>query len=113
MDLKTPVKTAFGEVPFEEVLRVYEKKQESARVKAEWLKTDEGKEYNRQKAKEYYERHKEKVLQKRAERYEKDKDTLLNRAKEYYVLHSEEILEKNKERRKKNRELKKVEKTPA
>lgn len=113
MDLKSPVQTAFGEVAFEEVLRAYEKTKQYAINKAEWLKTEEGKEYNRKKAKEYYERHKDKVLEKRANRYEQDRDTLLNRAKEYYLQHTEEVLQKNKERRKRQSEEKKIEKVEA
>lgn len=101
MDLKAEIPTAYGNVPLEDILRAYEKTKEWAENKKAWLKTEAGKEYNRQKSKEYYERHKGKILEKRATRYETDKDTLLNRAKEYYSLHTEEIKEKNKERKQK------------
>ena len=100
MQSDSPVQTAFGEVPLEELRKAYEQKMQYAITKLEWLKTEEGKAYNRKKSKEYYERHKQTILDKRANRYEKDKDTLLNRAKEYYLLHSEEINEKNKQKRK-------------
>lgn len=104
--MNTPVQTAHGQVTLEEILKTFNKAKQYELNKSEWLKTDEGKEYNRNKSKEYYERHKDKVLEKRAKRYEQDKDTLLTRAKEYYALHSEEVLEKNKAKRKQKRELK-------
>lgn len=99
MDLTTPVQTSYGQVPLQELLNAYEKKKLYEKNKAEWFKTDEGKAYNRQKSKEYYQRHREDVLLKRAARYEVDHDELLNRAKQYYATHNEEILEKNKRKR--------------
>lgn len=99
MDYNTPVQTAYGEVPLQKLLDAFEKTKQWQENKKVWLKTEAGKEYNRQKAKEYYQRHKDQVLAKRAIRYETDKDTLLTRAKEYYALHTEECKQKNKERR--------------
>lgn len=78
-------------VTMEQVLKVFNDYKRRNAVRTEWFKTDEGKAYNRQKAKEYYLRHKDKVLEKRAKRYEEDRDTLLNRAKDYYKNHSDEI----------------------
>ena len=75
----------------EQVLKVFNDYKRRNAERSEWFKTEEGKAYNRQKAKEYYLRHKEKVLEKRAKRYEEDRDTLLNRAKEYYANHADEI----------------------
>lgn len=112
MDLKTEIPTAYGNVPLEQVLRAFEKSKEWAANKKAWSKTEEGKIYNRQKSKDYYNRHKAQVLAKRAERYEVDKETLINRGKEYYKKHSEELIEKNRQRRQKAREeSKKTEKT--
>ena len=99
MDLNADVPTAYGNVPFAQILHAYEKSKQWAEKKKAWMKTEEGKAYNRQKSKDYYERHKAQVLQKRAKRYETDKDTLLTRAKQYYALHSEELIQKYKERR--------------
>lgn len=78
-------------VTMEQVLKVFNDYKRRNAERSEWFKTEEGKAYNRQKAKEYYLRHKEKVLEKRAKRYEEDRDTLLNRAKEYYANHADEI----------------------
>ncbi len=78
-------------VTLERVLKVFNDYKRRNEVRAEWFKTEEGKAYNRQKAKEYYLRHKDKVLEKRAKRYEEDKETLLERAKEYYKNHADEI----------------------
>ena len=57
--------------------------------KRAYLKTEEGKEYNRQKSKNYYEAHREEVLAKRPydpEKcklyYEKNRDKILIKAKE-------------------------------
>lgn len=102
MDYTTPVATSYGEVPLQTLLDAFEKKKQYEQAKKDWLKTDAGKEYQRKKAKEYYNRHREQVLAKRASRYEKDHETLLNRAKEYYANHTEECKAKNKLRREKS-----------
>ena len=78
-------------VTMEKLLHIYNNYQKRNEARNEWFKTDEGKAYNRMKAKEYYLRHKEAILEKRAKRYEEDKDTLLTRAKEYYANHADEI----------------------
>lgn len=75
----------------DQVLKVFNDYKRRKDQRAEWFKTDEGKAYNRMKAKEYYLRNKDKVLEKRAKRYDEDKETLLNRAKEYYKIHAEDI----------------------
>ena len=109
MDFKTPVQTSYGEVPLQTLLDAFEKKKQYEQAKKEWLKTDAGKEYQRKKAKDYYNRHRDQVLAKRAARYEKDSETLINRAKEYYAAHSEECKEKNKQRRLRKQGVSKVE----
>jgi len=52
-------------VSMEQVIKVYNDYKRRNAARTEWFKTDEGKAYNRQKAKEYYARHKDKVLEKR------------------------------------------------
>ena len=99
MDSK--IQTAYGEVSLQTLLNAFEKKKQYEETKKEWLKTDAGKEYQRKKAKQYYEKHREEVLAKRAARYEKDHDELLNRAKEYYHTHTEKCKERNRKYREK------------
>jgi hypothetical protein len=97
--MELPVKTQFGEVALAELVRAYEQKKQKINERNEWFKTDAGKEYNRMKAKQYYERNKEKVLAKRMERYDKDGETLRNRSLEYYHKNSEAIKKKNQEKK--------------
>jgi hypothetical protein len=70
MDTKVLVKTAYGDIALETLVQVYETSRRHNEKRGEWFKTEEGKAYQRQKAKEYYERNKDKVLQKRAEAYQ-------------------------------------------
>ena len=109
MDLTTPVQTSYGQVSLQVLLDTFEKQKLYQQNKKEWLKTEEGKAYNRQKAKQFYERHRDAVLAKRAERYEKEHDLLLNRAKEYYALHTEEVKEKNRKRKEAKKQPQKIE----
>ena len=78
-------------VNMESVAKCWERYCKNNEARKAWLKTDAGREWSRKKAKEYYDKHRDEVLAKRAERYEKDKDILLNRAKDYYSKHSDEI----------------------
>jgi hypothetical protein len=61
--------TSFGEVPIDVLVKRYEleKKRDAKRYEKRmtYLQTDEGKAWNREKAKAYYERNKVKVLAKR------------------------------------------------
>jgi hypothetical protein len=84
------VNTTYGQVPLDELVKAYEQKKKSNDAKLEWYKTEEGKQYNRKKAKEYYERNKEKVLAKAAERYKADPEKHLNRIREYQAKKKEE-----------------------
>lgn len=63
------VTTSFGDVPLEKLVKHYEaekkREQKKAEKRLEFLQTDAGKEWNRSKAKAYYERNREKVLAKR------------------------------------------------
>lgn len=114
MDSNTPVQTAYGQVPFQKLLDAFEKKKQYEQNKKEWLQTDAGKEYQRKKAKEYYERHREEVLAKRAARYKVEHEELLNRAKEYYHSHNEECRERNRKYREKaKQEIPKIESSAA
>jgi hypothetical protein len=71
------VTTSFGEVPLDVLVKRYELEKKRDVKKYErriaYLQTDEGKEWNREKAKAYYERNKEKVLAKRKAMYEAKK----------------------------------------
>jgi len=67
------VTTAYGEVSLDTLIHNYEvyrsldkRRQEKRR---EFLQTEEGKKYNRERAKAYYERNKEKVREKNRNRY--------------------------------------------
>jgi hypothetical protein len=62
-------------VSMEKLLRLYEKQRKCLEKRAEFYKTEEGKAYNRQKAKEYYERNKAMVQEKNRERYRAKKLT--------------------------------------
>jgi hypothetical protein len=53
---------------------MYTKQKEHLAKRREWFKTEDGREYNRQKAAVYYDRNKEKVLAKAKIRYEGDKE---------------------------------------
>jgi|LakMenEpi03Aug12_release.lakeMendotaPanAssembly.Ray.scaffolds.fasta_scaffold536640_2 hypothetical protein len=97
--METPVHTQFGEVPLADLVRAYEQKKQKINERNEWFKTDAGREYNRMKAKQYYDKNKEKILEKRMERYDKDGEALRKRSLEYYHKNSEVIKKKNKERR--------------
>ena len=71
------VQTDLGTVSIDELVRVYilhknaNKRHQEARAK--FFQTDEGKQYNRDRSKSYYERHKETVLEKRKAAYQKKK----------------------------------------
>jgi len=69
--------TSFGEVPIDVLVKRYENEKKRAAKKYErrltFLQSDEGKEWNREKAKAYYERNREKVLAKRKAAYEAKK----------------------------------------
>ena len=101
MTTEPPVFTTnYGDATLPELLKAVETAQRHKEAKKAWLLTDEGKEYNRIKAKEYYNRHKEKVLEKRKERYERDAPLLNERSMTYYTNNKEKILNRLKEKRK-------------
>lgn len=67
------IQTEYGNVQVDELVRVYNNHKKANRKsqekRKEWLQSDEGKEYNRNRAKSYYERNKETILEKRKESY--------------------------------------------
>ena len=71
--METPVEIPEG-VTLEQLVQIYNKQKEHLAKRREWFKTEEGREYNRQKAAGYYDRNKEKVLAKAKTRYEGDKE---------------------------------------
>jgi hypothetical protein len=91
MDLKTKVKTDYGDVSLETLIKVYHQRQVQAVRKAEWLKTEEGKAYNRKKAAEYYAANRDEVLMKRILNYDERREELNARANEYYHKNKEVI----------------------
>ena len=87
-------------VSLEKLLRLYELEQARIKKRNEFMKTEQGKEYARLKAKEHYKRHRAEILAKRAKRYEEDGELLNNRAKAYYAANKETILAKERAERK-------------
>jgi hypothetical protein len=77
------IHTAYGDVPVEALIKSYERERTQAQKKAEkrmeFLQTDEGKEWNRGKAKAYYERNKELIAEKRKRYYAEKKEILKQR----------------------------------
>lgn len=63
----------------DELMKLYNKEQAKKEAKRAWLQTEEGKEYNRAKAKEYYQRHREKVLEERKKYYEENLEMMRER----------------------------------
>ena len=101
MTTEPPVFTTnYGDATLPELLKAFETAQRHKEAKKAFLKTEEGKAYNRNKAKEYYNRHKDLVLEKRKEQYEKDSSLFNERSMAYYVNNKEMILNRLKEKRK-------------
>lgn len=71
------VDTSFGTIPLEILVKRYEneKKREAKKYekRLEYLGTDEGKEWNRARAKSYYDSHKDQICEKRKAWYLKKK----------------------------------------
>lgn len=67
------VQTDYGEQEIAEVIRCYnlwrKMMTKQNEIRYQYNQTDEGKEKNRAKAKEYYEKHREEILEKRKLRY--------------------------------------------
>ena len=69
--METKVKTAYGEMTVAELVKYTEMWKAMAKkhndLKCKYNQTDEGKEKNRERARDYYERNRDKVLEKRRE----------------------------------------------
>ena len=89
--METPVTLPEG-VTLEHLVHIYNKQKEHLAKRKEWFKTEEGREYNRQKAAVYYDRNKEKVLAKAKTRYEEDKEAHNARSLASYYKKKEERL---------------------
>ena len=67
------VSTSFGEIPLETIVKRWEAEKKRDKKKAEkrlaFLQTDEGIEWNRNRSKLYYEKHREEVLARRKAQY--------------------------------------------
>jgi hypothetical protein len=97
------VQTAFGEAELPALVRAYESLKRADERKKAWLKTDRGKEWNREKAAAYYNTHKDEILARRKESYSQNSE----RQRKYYQEHRDALLE----RAKAYRERKKAEAT--
>lgn len=73
-----PITTEYGTVTLERLIEVYNlyKKHENrkAEKRKEFLQTPEGKQYNRQRSKSYYERNKDVIREKARSKYVKKAD---------------------------------------
>ena len=87
--MDTPVNLPEG-VTLEHLVKMYTKQKEHLAKRREWFKTEEGREYNRQKAAVYYDRNKERVLAKAKTRYENDKEAHNARSLASYYKRKEE-----------------------
>lgn len=79
------VATAFGDAELPALIRAYEAMKKNDERKKAWLKTERGKQWNCEKAKAYYNEHKDEVLEKRRKRYEENREVILAKAKEAYA----------------------------
>ena len=75
------IQTESGAIPVEDLVRVYEQyrrnNQRNQERRRQFLQTDEGKEYNRDRARAYYDKNKKAILEKKKEQYAAKKE--LNR----------------------------------
>ena len=80
--MNTSYKTEYGDVSVEDLVRIYNSHRRNAlkhqERRSEFLQTDEGKEYNRVRAKAYYQAHKADILAKRKQQYEERKNATDN-----------------------------------
>ena len=83
----------------DKLLSLYEQRKRMMEKRAAFFQTEEGKTYNRTKAKLYYEANKEKVLAKMAERRIGKQDEQNEKALDYYYNNREAILARAKEKR--------------
>lgn len=78
--MNSTITTSYGDVPLETLIRSFEREKLANEKKAEkrlqYLQTDEGKEWNRSRAKAYYEKNKETIAEKRKEYYQQKKEII-------------------------------------
>jgi chromatin remodeling complex protein RSC6 len=89
----------------EELMKIYQRHQANKEARKAWLQTEEGKEYNRQKAREHYERHREKVLESRKKYYEENLEMMRERNRLAHQRWKVENPEKYQEQRRRAKEL--------
>ncbi len=97
--VSTTFQTEHGEAKWDDLMKAYAEVQRRKQSRKLYLQSEKGKEYNRLKAKTFYERHKDEILEKRKNTYETNKDVILSRSKAYYETHKEQIKEKQKQKR--------------
>lgn len=89
------ISTQFGAVAVDELIRVYNNHKASnlraQEKRKQWIQTDEGKQYNRTRAKNYYQKNKEAILEKRKTMYadKKEFQRLVNRQDQQLTQSSE------------------------
>ena len=71
-------------VTIEKVMQLLENEKKAKERHAKYLQTPAGKEHNRQKAQQYYEKHKEEVLAKRKARYEENPEKFIEATMKWY-----------------------------
>jgi hypothetical protein len=86
-------------VTMDKLLSLYEQRKRMLEKRAAFFQTEEGKLYNRAKAKLYYKANKEKVLAKMAERRVDKREEQNDKSLDYYYNNREAILARGKERR--------------
>lgn len=89
MGKKMSVQTAFGQAELPDLIRAYESMKRSDERKKAWLKTERGKQWNREKATAYYNANREQVLERRRAWYEANREKVLAKAKEDYAKKKE------------------------
>ena len=83
-------------VTLDKLLKLYEQHKKSIEHRNEWFKTEEGKAYQRAMAKKHYDKHKEEILEKRAQKYLEKGEEINARNKAYYQANREKILERRR-----------------
>ena len=83
----------------DKLLSLYEQRKRMLEKRAAFYQTEEGKAYNREKAKTYYNANREKVLARMAEKRVGKQDEQNEKALDYYYNNREAILARAKEKR--------------
>ena len=72
--VSTKFQTEFGEATYHDMRRAFENEKRRNERRKAYFQTEAGKEYNRQKAKNFYQRHRDEILAKRKEQYQTKKE---------------------------------------